>query len=98
VAVDRYGGACRAEHSRAQARGRSGGWVVSLGFQSVRSGGRRVVLPLCAWACCATRPVSGPGASVWGWVSMLNETTRKVVLDEIQNEGCDGWVGGRDGV
>jgi len=41
----------------------------------------------------ATRPVSGR-ASVSGWVSMLNETTRKVVIDEIQNEGCNGCGGG----
>jgi hypothetical protein len=49
-----------------------------------------------AWACCATRPVSG--RLLLGLVTMLNETIRKVVFDEIQNEDCIGWGGGCRGV
>jgi hypothetical protein len=42
----------------------------------------------------------GAGSFCLGWVSMLNETNEKgmSVVYEIQNEGCDGRVGGRDGV
>jgi hypothetical protein len=65
-------------------------------FPSVRLS-LAAVLPSRSGVLCSETGV-GAGSSVWGWVSILNETIRKAVFDEIQNESGTGRAGGRDGV